>query len=125
MSIKFENSSCLQAGSFCLTESGAGSDAFALKTQAKKDGNDYVINGTKMWISNSDIAGVFIVFANANPAAVSSERKIITSLHIYTTSMKIRAQCLIILITILSSSISPAHVKYCRRYEKTVRSNIC
>ena len=78
-----------------------------------------------MWISNSDIAGVFIVFANANPAAVSSERKIITSLHIYTTSMKIRAQCLIILITILSSSISPAHVKYCRRYEKTVRSNIC
>ncbi|XP_066586125.1 short/branched chain specific acyl-CoA dehydrogenase, mitochondrial-like [Prorops nasuta] len=57
------------AGSFCLTEPGSGSDAFSLKTEAKKDGNDYVINGTKMWISNSDIAGVFLVFANANPSA--------------------------------------------------------
>ncbi|XP_034940532.1 short/branched chain specific acyl-CoA dehydrogenase, mitochondrial [Chelonus insularis] len=56
------------AGSFCLTEPGSGSDAFSLKTQAKKDGNHYVINGTKMWISNSDIAGVFLVFANANPS---------------------------------------------------------
>lgn len=60
-----------QAGSFCLTEPGSGSDAFSLKTEAKKDGSDYVINGTKCWISNSDIAGVFLVFANANPSAVS------------------------------------------------------
>ncbi|XP_018401135.1 PREDICTED: short/branched chain specific acyl-CoA dehydrogenase, mitochondrial-like [Cyphomyrmex costatus] len=57
------------AGSFCLTEPNSGSDAFALKTEAKKDGSDFVINGTKMWISNSDIAGVFLVFANANPSA--------------------------------------------------------
>ncbi|XP_012260127.2 short/branched chain specific acyl-CoA dehydrogenase, mitochondrial [Athalia rosae] len=56
-------------GSFCLTEPGSGSDAFSLKTEAKKDGSDYIINGTKMWISNSDIAGVFLVFANANPSA--------------------------------------------------------
>ncbi|XP_046739468.1 short/branched chain specific acyl-CoA dehydrogenase, mitochondrial [Diprion similis] len=56
-------------GSFCLTEPSAGSDAFSLKTVAKKDGSDYVINGTKMWISNSDIAGVFLVFANADPSA--------------------------------------------------------
>lgn len=56
-------------GSFALTEPGAGSDAFSLKTTAKKDGSHYVINGTKMWISNSDIAGVFIVFANAKPEA--------------------------------------------------------
>ncbi|KAK0168736.1 hypothetical protein PV327_002507 [Microctonus hyperodae] len=56
------------AGSFCLTEPGAGSDAFSLKTDAKKDGDHYIINGTKMWISNSDIAGVFLVFANANPS---------------------------------------------------------
>lgn len=42
-----------------------------MKTVAKKDGSDYVINGTKMWISNSDIAGVFLVMANANPSAVS------------------------------------------------------
>lgn len=57
------------AGSFALTEPGAGSDAFGLKTNAKKDGNHYVINGTKMWISNSDVAGVFLVFANAKPEA--------------------------------------------------------
>uniref|UniRef100_A0A0K8VCB6 Short/branched chain specific acyl-CoA dehydrogenase, mitochondrial n=1 Tax=Bactrocera latifrons TaxID=174628 RepID=A0A0K8VCB6_BACLA len=56
-------------GSFALTEPGAGSDAFGLKTVAKKDGNHYVINGTKMWISNSDVAGVFLVFANAKPEA--------------------------------------------------------
>lgn len=56
-------------GSFCLTEPNSGSDAFSLKTEAKKDGNHYVINGSKMWISNSDIAGVFLVFANANTSA--------------------------------------------------------
>lgn len=56
-------------GSFALTEPSSGSDAFSLKTIAKKDGNHYVINGTKMWISHSDMAGVFIVFANAKPEA--------------------------------------------------------
>ncbi|EDW46557.1 GM14915 [Drosophila sechellia] len=55
------------AGSFALTEPGAGSDAFSLKTVAKKDGSHYVINGSKMWISNSDVAGVFLIFANAKP----------------------------------------------------------
>lgn len=56
-------------GSFCLSESNSGSDAFSLKTEAKKDGAEYVINGTKMWISNSDVAQVFLLFANANPSA--------------------------------------------------------
>ncbi|KAL6443112.1 hypothetical protein ACFW04_002817 [Cataglyphis niger] len=56
-------------GSFCLSEVSSGSDAFSLKTEAKKDGAEYVINGTKMWISNSDVAQVFILFANANPSA--------------------------------------------------------
>ncbi|KAF5273051.1 hypothetical protein FQR65_LT04793 [Abscondita terminalis] len=55
--------------SFALTEPSSGSDAFALKTTAKKDGSDYIINGSKMWISNSDVAGVFLVMANANPSA--------------------------------------------------------
>ncbi|XP_059619119.1 short/branched chain specific acyl-CoA dehydrogenase, mitochondrial [Phlebotomus argentipes] len=57
------------AGSFALTEPTSGSDAFSLKTTAKKEGSHYIINGTKMWISNSDVAGVFLVFANANPSA--------------------------------------------------------
>jgi len=56
-------------GSFCLTEPSSGTDAFSLKTVAKKDGSDYIINGSKMWISNSDIAGLFIVMANSNPSA--------------------------------------------------------
>lgn len=56
-------------GSFCLTELGSGSDAFSLKTEAKKVGAEYVIDGTKMWISNSDVAQVFVLFANANPSA--------------------------------------------------------
>ncbi|XP_076677434.1 short/branched chain specific acyl-CoA dehydrogenase, mitochondrial [Andrena cerasifolii] len=56
-------------GSFCLTEPASGSDAFALKTEAKKDGSDYLLNGTKMWITNSDVAGLFLVFANADSSA--------------------------------------------------------
>jgi len=55
-----------------LTEPSSGTDAFSLKTVAKKDGSDYIINGSKMWISNSDIAGLFIVMANTNPSAVST-----------------------------------------------------
>ncbi|CCD68108.1 Short/branched chain specific acyl-CoA dehydrogenase, mitochondrial [Caenorhabditis elegans] len=55
-------------GSFALSETGSGSDAFALKTTAKKDGDDYVINGSKMWISNSEQSETFLVFANADPS---------------------------------------------------------
>lgn len=55
-----------KVGSFCLSEAGAGSDAFALKTSAKKDGDHYVVNGSKLWITNSEQAGVFIVFANVD-----------------------------------------------------------
>lgn len=49
-------------GSFCLTEESSGSDAFALKTTAKQDGNDFIINGTKMWITNAEHARFFLVF---------------------------------------------------------------
>jgi len=56
-------------GSFCLSEAGSGSDAFSLKTNAVKSGDDYIINGSKMWISSAEIAGVFLVMANANPKA--------------------------------------------------------
>ena len=61
-----------QVGSFCLSEADSGSDAFALKTQAVKDGDHYVIKGSKIWISNSEHAGVFMVMANAKPTEVSS-----------------------------------------------------
>jgi butyryl-CoA dehydrogenase len=53
-------------GSFALTEPGAGTDVAAGSTNAVLDGNEYVINGTKMFISNAPVAGVFIVFASTD-----------------------------------------------------------
>lgn len=58
----------VSAGSFALSEPSSGSDAFALKTTATKDGSNYILNGTKMWISNSDVADIFLVMANADPS---------------------------------------------------------
>ncbi len=56
-------------GSYALSEAGSGSDAFALATRAERDGDDWVLNGRKLWITNGAEAGVYIVFANANPTA--------------------------------------------------------
>lgn len=55
-------------GSFCLTEMGSGSDAFALKTKAEKKGDKYVINGSKAWITNAAEADIFMVMANVDPS---------------------------------------------------------
>jgi acyl-CoA dehydrogenase len=55
-------------GCFCLTETGAGSDAAAIKTRAVRDGNDWILNGEKIWITNGDIADVMTVFAVTDPA---------------------------------------------------------
>ncbi|XP_046360539.2 short/branched chain specific acyl-CoA dehydrogenase, mitochondrial-like [Haliotis rufescens] len=54
-------------GCFCLSEAESGSDAFAMKTSAVKQGNHFVLNGEKIWISHSSFAGLFLVFANAKP----------------------------------------------------------
>ena len=56
-------------GAYALSEAGSGSDAFALQTRAVKKGDDYVLNGQKLWITNAKEAGVFIVFATIDPAA--------------------------------------------------------
>ncbi|KAM4624242.1 short/branched chain specific acyl-CoA dehydrogenase, mitochondrial [Polymixia lowei] len=56
-------------GSFCLSEAESGSDAFSLKTRAEKHKDYYIINGSKMWISNAEHAGVFLVMANVDPSA--------------------------------------------------------
>lgn len=55
-------------GAFCLTESSSGSDAGALKTRAVKSGNEYILNGSKMFITNGGEAEVYIVFASTNPS---------------------------------------------------------
>lgn len=51
---------------FCLTEPGSGSDAGSLSTTAKEDGDFYVVNGSKMWITNAGHADLFTVFCTAN-----------------------------------------------------------
>jgi short-chain 2-methylacyl-CoA dehydrogenase len=55
--------------SFALSEAGSGSDAFALATRATKQGGEYFITGRKLWITNAGEAGLFLLFANANPEA--------------------------------------------------------
>jgi alkylation response protein AidB-like acyl-CoA dehydrogenase len=56
-------------GAYALSESGSGSDAFALAARATARGADWSVTGRKLWITNADEAGLFIVFANANPDA--------------------------------------------------------
>ena len=55
-------------GAYALSEAGSGSDAFALSTKAVDKGDHYVLNGQKLWITNGNEAGIFLVFANAKPA---------------------------------------------------------
>jgi alkylation response protein AidB-like acyl-CoA dehydrogenase len=56
-------------GAYALSEANAGSDAFAMASRAVQDGDDYVLNGRKLWITNADEAGLFIVFVNTAPDA--------------------------------------------------------
>jgi alkylation response protein AidB-like acyl-CoA dehydrogenase len=56
-------------GAYALSESGSGSDAFGLATRAEKRGDKWILNGQKLWITNGAEAGIFVVFANADPSA--------------------------------------------------------
>ncbi len=56
-------------GAYALSEAGSGSDAFALATRAAERDGHWVLTGRKLWITNGNEAGVFIVFANVNPEA--------------------------------------------------------
>jgi butyryl-CoA dehydrogenase/short/branched chain acyl-CoA dehydrogenase len=56
-------------GAYALSEANSGSDAFALATRAREDGDHFILNGRKLWITNAKEAGLFIVFANVNPEA--------------------------------------------------------
>ncbi|MBQ7992526.1 MAG: acyl-CoA dehydrogenase family protein [Solobacterium sp.] len=58
-----------QLGSFCLTEADAGSDAAATRTTAKRDGDDYIINGTKCFITSGGLADMYTVFATVDKEA--------------------------------------------------------
>jgi len=56
-------------GAYALSEAASGSDAFALQTRAREDGDSYVLSGRKLWITNANEADIFIVFATINPEA--------------------------------------------------------
>ena len=56
-------------GSFCLTEPQAGSDAAGIQARATRHGDTYKLQGTKTWVTNGSVAGLFIVFAKTNPEA--------------------------------------------------------
>src|SRR5437660_6760241 len=64
------------SAAFCLTEPGSGSDAFSIKTSAKRDGDFYLLNGQKLWISNGGIADFFTVFAKTAPDTPGAKGKI-------------------------------------------------
>src|SRR4051795_13021581 len=57
----------VKLGAYCVTEAGAGSDVKALRTTAERDGNEWVLNGTKIFISNGGIADVNVVVATVDP----------------------------------------------------------
>jgi len=54
---------------YALSEAGSGSDAFALQARAEKRGDEHVLNGQKLWITNAKEAGIFLVFATLDPGA--------------------------------------------------------
>lgn len=58
-----------RVGAYALSEANSGSDAFALQTRAREEGDHFLLNGRKLWITNGNEAEIFIVFANANPEA--------------------------------------------------------
>ena len=54
-------------GSYCLSEPGSGSDAAGMQTRATRNGDDWILNGTKAWVSNAGEAGIYLVYAISNP----------------------------------------------------------
>ena len=58
-------------GSYCLSEPNAGSDVASMTTRAVRDGDSYVLNGRKLWITNAGVSDFYTVFAKTDPAAGS------------------------------------------------------
>ena len=59
--------------SFCLSETGAGSDPSRVKTRAVRDADDWILNGTKMWITSAEYAGFFVVWAVTDASAATGK----------------------------------------------------
>ncbi|KAK2581162.1 hypothetical protein KPH14_007969 [Odynerus spinipes] len=63
---------------YCVTEPGAGSDVAGIKTKAVKKGNEWILNGTKMWITNGGVANWYFVLARTNPDPKASASEAFT-----------------------------------------------
>nr|MBO2469104.1 acyl-CoA dehydrogenase [Bacillota bacterium] len=63
-------------GAYCLTEPGSGSDAAGMRTTAIRDGDSYVLNGSKIFITNGGVGDIYIVFALTDPKAEKRHRGI-------------------------------------------------
>ena len=70
---------------FALSEPDAGSDVYGIKTTARKDGDDWILNGSKQWITNSPYADYAVVFAVTEPATAESRRPGISAFFVDTT----------------------------------------
>ena len=96
-----------------MTEAGSGSDAFGMKATAIKDGDDYIINANKLWITNAGHAGLFIVFANARPELHNENPKQVR--HIYVMYIfKFLMVC--VLYNVLSNKQQEADFYHCEVY---------
>jgi butyryl-CoA dehydrogenase len=60
-------------GAYSLSEAASGSDAAALRTTAVRDGDDFVVNGTKLWVTNGSHADLFIVFVRTDPSVSAAK----------------------------------------------------
>ena len=60
-----------QVGALAMSEANAGSDVVSMKLRAQRDGSDYLLNGTKMWITNGPDADVYVIYAKTDPQAGS------------------------------------------------------
>jgi len=65
-----------EIGAFCLSEPGSGSDAASLKTSARRDGDGYVLNGAKVFVSSGSLASLYLVMARSDPQADPPHRGI-------------------------------------------------
>lgn len=66
-------------GAFCLTEPNAGSDATGIESTAIKDGNNYVVNANKVFVTNGGVADICLIFVQTNPGADRKEMSVVVA----------------------------------------------
>jgi alkylation response protein AidB-like acyl-CoA dehydrogenase len=109
-------------GAYCLTEPTSGSDASNMSTQARRDGESYVLNGTKSWITNGGEAGLYLVYAVTNMDVPKS--KGITAFLIPADTPGLRAGAKEKKLGIRASSATQIYFEDCRVPSAAVLGNV-